>query len=88
LYLRFLFKSSYAFRTQEWFDLARDDVVRLRRTPLLVSSFGWLVGWLFVCLVGWLVGWLVGLTSGEWLTIGEEMAQWQMGGQTKEEREV
>jgi hypothetical protein len=37
-----LFKSSYAFRTQEWFNLARDDVVRLRRTPPLV----WLVGWL------------------------------------------
>jgi hypothetical protein len=37
LYLRFLFISSYAFRTQEWFNLARDDVVRLRRTPPLVS---------------------------------------------------
>jgi hypothetical protein len=29
---------------QEWFNLARDDVVRLRRTPPLVSSFGWLLG--------------------------------------------
>jgi hypothetical protein len=46
LYLRFLFKSSYAFRTQEWFNLARDDVVRLRRTPPLVSFFGW---WLVGC---------------------------------------
>jgi hypothetical protein len=45
-----LFKSSYAFRTQEWFNLARDDVVRLRRTAPLVSFFGWLV---------WLLGWYV-----------------------------
>jgi hypothetical protein len=30
------------FRTQEWFNLARDDVVRQRRTPPLVSFFGWL----------------------------------------------
>jgi hypothetical protein len=29
--------SSYAFRMQEWFNLARDDVLRLRRTPPLVS---------------------------------------------------
>jgi hypothetical protein len=54
LYLRFLFKSSYAFRTLEWFNLARDDVVRLRRTPPLVSSFGWFWSYispLFPCLV-------------------------------------
>jgi hypothetical protein len=28
---------SYAFRRQEWFNLAREDVLRLRRTPPLVS---------------------------------------------------
>jgi hypothetical protein len=32
----------YAFRTQEWFNLATDDVLRLRRTPPLVS---WFTGW-------------------------------------------
>jgi hypothetical protein len=53
LYLRFLFISSYAFRTQEWFNLARDDVVRQRRTLTLVSFFGWLVFWL-VGGVGWI----------------------------------
>jgi hypothetical protein len=39
-----LFKSSYAFCTQEWFNLARDDVVSLRWTQPLVSFFGSLVG--------------------------------------------
>jgi hypothetical protein len=29
---------------QEWLNLARDDVWRLRKTPPLVSFFGWLVG--------------------------------------------
>jgi hypothetical protein len=34
-----------AFRTQEWFNLAREDVLRLRRTPPLVSFLvSWLVG--------------------------------------------
>jgi hypothetical protein len=57
--------SSYAFRTQEWLNLARDDVLLLRGTPSLVTIFGWLVGWLdgwFV--VGWLAGWLVGWLAG------------------------
>jgi hypothetical protein len=36
--------SSNAFRTQEWLDLARDDVSRLRLTLPLVKFFGWLVG--------------------------------------------
>jgi hypothetical protein len=35
--------SSNAFRTQEWLNLARDDVWRLRKTPPLVN---FLVGWL------------------------------------------
>jgi hypothetical protein len=33
---------SSAFHMQEWFHLARNDVLRLRRTPLLVR---FLVGW-------------------------------------------
>jgi hypothetical protein len=37
--------SSYALRTQEWSNLARDGVSRLRKTPPLVS---FLVGWLVV----------------------------------------
>jgi hypothetical protein len=36
--------SSNAFRTQEWSNVARDDVSRLRKTPPLVSFFGWSVG--------------------------------------------
>jgi hypothetical protein len=40
--------SSNAFRTQGWFDLARDDVLRLHRTLPLVSYF-WVVGWLIDC---------------------------------------
>jgi hypothetical protein len=35
---------SNAFRTQEWSQIARDDVPRLRLTPALISFFGWLVG--------------------------------------------
>jgi hypothetical protein len=38
---------------QEWLNLARDDVWRLRKTRPLVSF-----------LVGWLVGWLVGRSVG------------------------
>lgn len=41
--------SSYPFRTQEWFNLARNNVLRLSRTPSIIF---WLVGWfcfLFSC---------------------------------------
>jgi hypothetical protein len=44
--------SSNAFRTQEWSNLARNDVWRMRNTPPLVS---FLVGWF-----GWL---LVGISA-------------------------
>jgi hypothetical protein len=39
------------FHKQEWFNPARDDVLRKRRTPPLVSFvIGWLFGWaLQVC---------------------------------------
>jgi hypothetical protein len=36
--------SSNAFRTQEWSNLARDDVSRLRKTPPLVSFLVGLLG--------------------------------------------
>jgi hypothetical protein len=36
--------SSHVFLTQEWYNLARDDVLRLRKTPPLVRLLGWLVG--------------------------------------------
>jgi hypothetical protein len=39
--------SSYVLRAKNWFKLARRDVLRLRRTPPLVSFF---VGWLAGCL--------------------------------------
>jgi hypothetical protein len=42
-YYRSFSKSSYALRTQEWFNLTRDDVLRLCRTPPVIS---FLVGWL------------------------------------------
>jgi hypothetical protein len=35
--------SSIMFHMQEWCNLARDDVLSLRKTPPLVSFFGWLV---------------------------------------------
>jgi hypothetical protein len=36
---------SYLFRTQKWFNIARNDVVGLSETSPLVSLFvGWLVG--------------------------------------------
>jgi hypothetical protein len=38
--------SSNAFLTQEWSNLARDDVWRLRKTlPLVSFLVGWLVGY-------------------------------------------
>jgi hypothetical protein len=42
--------SSNAFRTQEWSDLSRDNVLRLLKTlPLVSFLFGWLLGkWLVV----------------------------------------
>jgi hypothetical protein len=40
---KFHFQISHAFPTQEWFNLARDDVLRFRRTPpCLLSLVGWL----------------------------------------------
>jgi hypothetical protein len=40
------FCSINAFRTQEWFNLATDDVLRLRKTPPLVTILlGWLLAW-------------------------------------------
>jgi hypothetical protein len=46
--------SSNAFLTQQWLDLARDDVSRLRLTPPLVSPF-FLVS--LVCRVAYLSQW-------------------------------
>jgi hypothetical protein len=43
--------SSNAFSTQEWSNLARDDVWRLRKTTPLVSFFGWLRGLLIALLM-------------------------------------
>jgi hypothetical protein len=38
--------SSYAYRTQEWFNLAKNDVLCSRKAPPLASVLvGWLVGW-------------------------------------------
>jgi phage gp29-like protein len=36
---------SNAFRTQEWYNLAREDVLRLRKTPPKGKAF-WLISWL------------------------------------------
>jgi hypothetical protein len=48
LYYGSFSKSTYAFRTQELFDMARDDVLRLCRTPPLLS---FLAGWVVACFV-------------------------------------
>jgi len=44
LYYGSFSSSRYAFRTQEWFNLARNNVLYLRTTPPLVSFWFYLVG--------------------------------------------